>query len=330
MQHPEAPLPEIPTPVGSVPPSLPPSLAATPSIRQIRAFLALAEQLQFTRAGQALNLSQPAITAQIAQLEALLGLRLFDRTKRAVALTEAGRNIRPLMESLAATLEALRETSDALGQGRRGLVRLAALPSLSARLLPTVITRFRARHPGIALELHDVVGDEVLRLVQEDQVDFGIGPRPALAQGLEVAPLMTDRLGAVFLPGHPLDGGQGPVRLAECLRFPLVLTRRNSSVRALFEQALAETGGAAAEPEVVLEVNYMSSALAAARAGLGVAILPASASEAGRAEGLRHRPLDTAAAHRALVLLWKRQRSQQPATQLFIEAVRAGVAAGEG
>ncbi|WP_172330429.1 LysR family transcriptional regulator [Mangrovicoccus sp. HB161399] len=284
-----------------------------PTTKQVLAFLAVARHLKFLAAAEELNMSQPAVTAQIGQLERNLGLRLFHRTKREVALTAEGRDLLPKMARIAETLEAIVAASEELGTGRRGKVRIAVLPSVAASMLPRSIGAFRAAHPGIEVAVADVVAEEILALVKADAVDFGIGPRTSADHAIAGEDFLTDELRVFFPEGHPLEAEAAP-ELVRCAAFPQVVTGRSSSVRALLERVLAEAG---AEIEIAMEAAYMSTALAAVRAGLGVAILPLSAREAGNAEGLLCRPVGAEGLPRQLQILTRRGRELPVAAGLL-------------
>jgi len=150
------------------------------SLRQIRAYLAVARTLSFTRAAAETNLSQPALTVQIRSLEELLGIKLFDRSSRSVALTRLGRELVPAFQRI------LREFDETVAGVRdiarhgAGSVRLGVLPSFAAGILPDVIVRFRARYPRVALTIKDAIASRVMDLVLAEEVDLGVvgGERP--------------------------------------------------------------------------------------------------------------------------------------------------------
>src|SRR4051794_23553526 len=123
------------------------------NVRQLRSFVAVARLRSFTQAASALHVSQPTLTVQIKRLEASLGLKLFDRNPRSVALTRMGRELLPALERTLQDLDSV--LSDARGDAseQRGVVRIAALPSFAAGVLPDVIGRFRAQHPGVTFAL---------------------------------------------------------------------------------------------------------------------------------------------------------------------------------
>ena len=157
-------------------------------LRHIRAFLALSRARSFTRAAAELHVSQPTLTVQIQRLETEVGVRLFDRNKRHVDLTQAGRDILVPLERILVDVEAIATSTEELLAHRRGLVTVAALPSMAAALLPRAIRTLSESHPGITVRVHDGVAGTVNALVKSGQVDFGIssqttGDRELTSQG---------------------------------------------------------------------------------------------------------------------------------------------------
>ena len=126
-------------------------------LRHIRAFLALARAGSFTRAAAELHMAQPTLTVQIQQLEAAVGVKLFDRNKRHVALTQAGRDLLVPLERILIDVEAIAASTEELLEHRRGLVTVAALPSVAAGLLPRAIKKLSESYPGITVRVHDGV-----------------------------------------------------------------------------------------------------------------------------------------------------------------------------
>lgn len=293
-------------------------MAPAPTFRQVRAFLAVARHLKFTRAAHELNVSQPTLTVQINQLEEQLGIKLFDRDKRQVALTPAGRNLLPLMERLSIDLDEVLLASTDLTYARRGIVRVAALPSVASSLLPRAIKAFRQQNPGIVINVWDVVGEEIIKLVKAEDVDFGIGTRISSDRSIKVEDYVSDSLCAFFPVNHPLNTAQPVLRISDLIAHPLVLTRKNSSVRVLFERSMSRE---CVEVNVAMETSYMSTALSMARAGIGVAILPTSAIEAGNMAGLTYKPVEAPWFSRRVGIIRKSNRSLQPVANLFIETL---------
>lgn len=288
------------------------------TLRQLRAFVAVARAASFTRAAERLHLSQPALTVQVRELESALGARLLDRNTRQVKLTDAGRELLPTLERVLADLDGVTQSSRALAAGERGRVRVAALPSISATRLPAAIARLRERYPAIRVELRDTVAQKILALVAAEEVDFGIGSFEGAGRGFEMRPLGSDRLALVCPKGHPLDRRRN-VAVKDLADWPLVLMDSMSSVRAHVQRAFAARGR---EATPAYEVTYMSTAVGLVRAGLGVSLLPTSALELRGMEGLRVRELSDAALSRPLSVVLKSGRSLSPAAERLVQALR--------
>jgi DNA-binding transcriptional LysR family regulator len=135
-------------------------------MRHIRAFLAVARIGNFTRAAADLHVSQSALTVQIRQLEESLGVTLFDRGKRRVALTDGGRDVLVPLEKILVDTEAVVSRTRELTSLRRGMVSLAVLPSLAAHIVPRAIQAFTNAHPGVVVRIRDIVSERIVEAVQ--------------------------------------------------------------------------------------------------------------------------------------------------------------------
>jgi len=290
-------------------------------MRHIKAFLAVGRLGNFTRAAAQLHVSQPALTVQIQQLESALGVSLFDRNKRQVALTQAGRDLVVPLERILVDTEAVMSTTRDLVGLRRGLVTMAALPSIAAGLLPAVIRRFTESYPGIVVRIKDVVAGKIVELVKAGEVDFGIGARLRPDREISMETLFTDRM-CVFAPRtHPL-AERRLITLRDLIAYPLILTGMDSSVRQIFERALEEQG---LSISLAGEANYMSTAIGMVHAGLGAAILPESAINSGPCEDLRRIGLHKPALTRDIGIIGKTGRSFSQATRKLIEVLQQTV-----
>ena len=162
------------------------------STRQLQAFIALAEQRSFTRAATLCHLSQPAFSALIGQLEDTLGLRLFDRSTRHVAPTAEGQAFEVSARRVLAEFDAaLAGVNDQLAR-RRGRVSIALLPSLAAGWLPQVLQTYRARHPGIEIEVADVLSEPCVERVRSGEADFALAAIRADTPELRAEPFCSD------------------------------------------------------------------------------------------------------------------------------------------
>lgn len=286
------------------------------ALQHIRAFITVAQRGNFARAADDLHLSPSALTVQIRQLEGWLGVALLERSPRHVALTAAGREALPAMEKLLLDLGNIVSASQGLAAVRRGVVTVAALPSLCAGALPERLALFRQSHPGIEVRLRDLVAERITERVRDGDVDFGLGVRARLGHGLDFTPLLQDRL-CLFVPeDHAL--ASGPLMLADLDDQPMILTGRDSSVRAQIEQVFRERG---LTLRPAMEANYMSTVLALVRNGLGIALLPESADDGERR--LVRRQLDEPGLERELGIITRSECCLSPAAARLVECLQA-------
>jgi DNA-binding transcriptional LysR family regulator len=286
------------------------------NLRHARAFVTVVHLGSFTKAAAALHLSQPALTVQIRNFETALKVKVLDRTSRSVELTRMGRELLPVLERTIRELDGVVADTHAQSAGRRGTVRIAALPSFAASLLPGVISAARAEHPELGFIVRDAVASRVVDLVREGEVDLGITGGEVPVDQVEVLYRAEDRLCAVFPSDHPLARRRS-VRLLDLVDVPLVLTDHATSVRAVVDRAFAR---AKRRPTVVCETTYMMTAAAMVASGLGVTVLPGSAREREAMPNLCSRPIVDDAFLRPVALVKRPRRTLSAACEDFAQA----------
>ena len=284
-------------------------------IRHIRSFLALARAGSFTRASAELHMAQPTLTVQIQQLEQAVGVKLFDRSKRHVELTQAGRDLLVPLERILLDVEAIAANTDELLEHRRGLVTVAALPSVAAGLLPRAIKRLAEAYPGITVRVYDGVAVTVAARVKTGQVDFGISSQTHGDRELSSEVLMMDRLCAVVAPSHPLARKRS-MSLHELAKHPLILMVKDSSSRQIVDLAFNREGLVS---NIAYETTYGTSVAGMAEAGLGVGILPESMVDPTRLHQLRIRG---EALTRRISIMMRAGRSLSPVADRLIHALQ--------
>lgn len=289
-------------------------------LRQVRAFLKVAELESFTRAAAELHISQSALTVQVKQLEEELGILLFDRDKRGATITAAGRDLLGPLRRLLFDAEAIIGYASDMSEVRAGNFSIAALPSIAAVLLPRAMQAFRQTNPKVRIEVHDVVADRVRELVVKRTVDFGLGTASRQDREIRAMPLYYDRL-AAFVPAEHKLSLQSEVTLRELAACEMILPNRESSVRRMVEVGLVREHLANV---VRHEVNYMPTALAMVRRGLGIAILPELAAESNSREVVRV-SIQGPVMRRQVCLLLKAGRTLSPAAARFLEAFRSQI-----
>ncbi|WP_315834795.1 LysR family transcriptional regulator [Bradyrhizobium prioriisuperbiae] len=240
------------------------------TIRQIQSFLHVAELGSFTRAAEKMHTMQPALSQQVRDLEAELGIRLFDRTTRRVELTEGGAEFRNIAAKIIEDLEAAARNAHDLAERKRGRVTVAAPPLLAAAIVPRAIADFHRKYPGLQVKLIDARTDQIVEHVRSGQVDCGIGTFHAGESEISSTLLARDSLMVFCTTGHAL-AGKPTVGWRDLDGLPLITLTRDSGIR-----LLVEVGFEAAQIRLVpaYEVGQITTALAMVEAGLGVAVLP--------------------------------------------------------
>src|SRR6187200_3459618 len=206
------------------------------SLRQLRAFVLLANERNFTRAASTLNLSQPAFSALIGGLETAVGVRLFDRSKRHVALSTEGADFEPTARRLVGDFDAAIAAVHDHASLKRGRVSVALLPSLAANWLPDVLARYRASHPAISIQVADVLSEPCIECVLTGQADFALAAVRAETPELQAQLFCADDFHLVCRADHPLAGAAA-IKLRDLAAWPFIHLSRSSSVRQYLDAA---------------------------------------------------------------------------------------------
>lgn len=280
------------------------------SLRQLQVLLTIADEGGFARAGDAIGLSQPAVSQSVRALEAELGLKLLDRTTREVLLTPAGEALVGPLRRVLGDLQELLARTQALGAQARGVVRVASAPTVSAGLMPRCLSAAQQRHPDIQVLLTDQAQRLALDSVRSGAVDFAVVVGGEQMDDLAQQPVLEEGFVLVCPAGHAL-AAQQEVPMAALADQPLVLLDHTSGSRPLIDEALRRHGPKA---RVVLDVGNATTAFRMVAEGLGLSILPALSlplpdGQALRAVGLSP-PL-----RRRIVLVTRRNRSLSPAAE---------------
>jgi LysR family transcriptional regulator, carnitine catabolism transcriptional activator len=291
-------------------------------LRHLKAFLEVARCGSFTRAAEELHICQPALTVQIKQLEHALGVKLFDRDRRHVALTQVGRELIRPIERVLADIESIRVTSEELATHQRGIVTVAALPSIAASVIPGAIRQLTNDHPGIAVRIVELIGTRVSDAVKAGEVDFGIGSHARIDRELTYQHLWSDRMAAFVPARHPLARKRA-VTFRELAGYPLILTRRDSSVRVLVDRMLERER---ISVNVVHEASYVSTLIALVAAGLGISILPEREFTTAIEASVCMLPLRPPALIRNIGIIGSTARSFSPAAEKFADVLRLAAA----
>lgn len=279
------------------------------SNKHLRAFVALSQERNFTRAAEICHLSQPAFSALITALETNIGARLFDRNTRNVQLTTEGEHFFASAVRLLEDMDGILEDMSDHVERRKGRVAVAALPSLAAGWLPQVFAEFRRLYPGIALSLTDTLSAQCLELVRLGKVDLAFASGGAHSTELATQLLCSDDFHLVCRKDHALARLE-TVRPRDLLPHPFVHLSKSSSVRQHLDALLHPL-----QMNTVLEVEHLATVMGMVRNDVGISVVPALTLFHFEHPSVVTRPLKMPASRRNLYVITRANRSLSVAAQ---------------
>lgn len=285
------------------------------TLRQLRAFVLVGRLGNFTRAAQAMHVTQSALSLLVRELESAVNTRLLDRTTRAVSLTAAGSEFFAGAQRVLSELEGVIAGVDKLLAKERGRVVIAAPLVLSSTFLPPVLAAFKALYPGVELVLKDTLPMQVLPLVRSGAADLAIGTFSGTEVDLERVLLFTEAMVAVFPASHPF-ASMRRLTWADLASAPILALRSGSVFRDLTEAGFSAVG---LSLQPAFEADYAGSLVGLVAAGLGVAVLPGYATSLTDKSRIRWRRLEKPLVEREVLLVRKMGASASPAAQAFVD-----------
>ena len=290
----------------------------SPTLRQLRAFLAVYQMRQLSAAAQKLFVTQSAVSMLIRQLEEGLGTRLFDRTTRSLKPTAAAEEMLSTVERVLRDVDSLSADFRELSTLERGRVTLAITPTLAALLLPDAMRVFAEQHPKVRVLVNDCAPDQFISRILGEHVDFGIGTPERPGAEVETQRLMRDHLALVCRSDHPLANAR-VVRWSDLGRHPVITVRPGYGVRPLIDGTAADAGVAL---DVVNEVSFLSTALWMTASGMGPSIMPSAFARAANDPSLAIKVLSAPRVARDISVVTKRGHSLSAAARSFIDVLK--------
>jgi LysR family transcriptional regulator, cyn operon transcriptional activator len=285
-------------------------------LRHIRYFDAIAETLNFTRAAERLHVTQSTLSHQIRQMETELGVQLFDRSSKKIRMTEAGETLRGHMtaalEQIDRGLQSLRGEGEAL----TGTIRLGTTPSFNTRMVPSCVSTFLQRHPGIQVTVEELSAGAIATRLASGKLDLAVSYRPGDGSGLWFEPLYNEELKLVVGSAHPLSHRRR-VRMVELHHVRMVLLPRQFQTRKLLDECFEAAG---AQPRVVAQLNSIAPMIELIRQTDLAGIIAETAVT--QSADLRVLPLQDPAPIRTPGLLWKKGATRSPVIKHFAEIIR--------
>ena len=243
------------------------------NLRRLDAFVAVAEELHFGRAADRLHIAQPALSQQIRQLEADLGLALLERTTRRVALTPDGAAFLPHARQLLVSAQGVARAAEELRVGARGRLRLGFVDSTAFEFVPWFLRRFRSTWPEADVELHTMSSDEQARALVDGDIDLGVARTVPVRPAVDSAVLGHDRF-MLAVPADHTVAGQRTVSLRRLAQETFVGFSRTSSPSLHAElRSLFGRHGVGYDPAI--EATEYTTIVGLVAAGEGVALVPA-------------------------------------------------------
>ena len=293
------------------------SVRTLPSVRQLRAFVAVYHTGQVSAAADQLSLTQPAVSVLLRELEDKLGVKLFDRSTRTLRRTEAATEAIAHAERALAELEAMGASMAELAGAHRGRVRIAATSTVAQTLLPGLLRRFVDRHPSVRVEIEDVAPTEFVETLLAGRADLGLGTLEAPVPGLREEVFVRDSLAAIGLPRAGFAAGR-TITWKQLAELPVVTVKPGYGVRRRIEAAAQAAG---VNLDIVHEVSLLTTAVALAANGLGIAVVPASLHAHAADPRLLARHLTRPTVERNTAIVTRTDRSLPPPAQAFRDLV---------
>ena len=240
--------------------------------RRLQVFSTVARLLSFTKAAEALHMTQPAVTFQIRQLEDYFNTRLFDRTHNRISLTTAGHLVKDYADQIISLYsemdnEVRKLTGDVLGP-----LVLGASTTIGEYVIPSILGQYQNKFPDVAVRLHVANTEGVLHMVESNEIDIGIVEGPVSNKNLVSRVCWNDELVIVTPPGHALASA-GPVNIEEVVKYPFISREEGSGTREVILEYLQSAGLDMSDLNLTMEFGSPESIKSAVSAGLGISIL---------------------------------------------------------
>lgn len=289
-------------------------------LRQLTYFLTAAQTQNFRKAAEICLVAQSALSRQIAALETELGVQLFRRVDRRVSLTEAGQEFAVFARNALGQLQQGQQAMIELQAGERGTVTLGCIEALATSFLPGLFGRFHQRHPAINLRVSVRGADELMRLVEQQSLDFGLIFDPTSHSELvEVRELFRQPLQILISPGHPLAQTGEAVTLEQVAGEALVLFREGFGLRRVVEGVFARRGYPV---HPLVEIDSIEALKEFVKQGVGLSFITAALVRPEQLkEDLRLLPVSDLTDNFSFALVYHRFGTMPMAARALIEAI---------
>ncbi|WP_440874899.1 LysR substrate-binding domain-containing protein [Thalassotalea sp. PLHSN55] len=283
------------------------------TIKQVRAFLAIANNHSFAEACATMHLSQPALSIAIKNLEEEVGGKLFVRSTRTLALTPEGDTFLPVAQRLLNEWDSALQDLNNHFSLNRGRLAIAAMPSFANSLLPEFLKSFRDQHPKINITIHDVIAEDAVEMVRAGKVELALTFENEPSSDLTFTPLFTDHFIVALTPKHALASKQN-ITWQAIANEPFIALQPPSNIRKMIQQSIAEQQ---LDLNIEFESNHLATIGQMVASGIGISIVPAICRTLFQAQGVQCRRLIEPSLSRNIGIITRKRYPLSSAAQAF-------------
>ena len=240
--------------------------------RRLQVFHTVARLLSFTKAADALHMTQPAVTFQVRQLEEYFNTRLFDRTHNRISLTEAGNRVYQFADKIFHLYDEMETSVRELTGDISGVLMIGASMTVAEYMLPALLGDFKKQHPQVNIRLRVSNTDSIVTLVEDNEIDLGVVEAPVTNKNLAVELCRADQLVVVLPPDHPL-ATRSKITVRELLEQPYICREEGSGTREVIQEYLKAAGLAFGDMNSVMELGSPEAIKGAVEASMGISVL---------------------------------------------------------
>lgn len=242
------------------------------SDRRLQVFHSVAKLLSFTKAAEALHMTQPAVTFQVRQLEEYFNTRLFDRTHNRINLTDAGKRVYEYADTIFQIYSEMENTVREITGDVNGVLIVGASTTIAEYMLPALLGDFKTKYPDVNLRLRVSNSDGIVAMVENNVIDLGVVEAAVTNKNLAVELCRIDRLVAVVPPNHELSDRE-VLDVRELLKYPYICREEGSGTREVILGYLEKIGMPISELNIIMELGSPEALKGAVEAGIGVTII---------------------------------------------------------
>lgn len=291
-------------------------------LHQLRYFVAVAETGSFSRGAAQCGIAQPSLSQQIKRLEESIGVRLFDRLGRTIALTDAGRLLLPEAQQIVRSVRVVREQIADNAEAGSGHLRVGAIPTMAPYLLPPALKRFRGARPTCGLTVREDLTPRLVDALVDCELDCAIMSTPIDHELIDVEVIDAEPLLVATSATYDLPR-RAALTLADLRDKPTVVLHEMHCLGQQIQGFCAQRG---VRQRIVCRGTQLMTVLELVGLGLGISLVPRMCAAADRSKARRYVPIGRNGPMREIALCWRRDRSRPVDAQAFAEALRAVIA----